>query len=327
MNEIVNGRTVVTPEIALRLHRLTGIPSASWLTFEAGYRADLARLHDESVLAAHVGEIPASVASYLRANGHTTANRGNPGRLVADFLSFHACGTFEAYTARFESLTQGDFALAALKESGNEPHRAAMSTWLRAGEQTNAFQDGRALSYDQDALRALLPALRERCSSPDVAMLPDAAALLREAGVLLIFVEPPKQFPLHGVTRWIDKKVPVIQQTGRRCKDGFLIWTLFHEIGHVLNDPRGDIHVEYSTERKRNSAAETGANKFAMSTLLGDDELAPFRGLTADRDIAAKARELGVSPGLAVLLMHRKRYVPYSYGNRLSVDLEPEFTE
>lgn len=326
VSEILHGRAIVNGVTATRLHRVTGIPAQSWLTLEAGYRADLARLHDEIDLAANVDQIPAEVASYLRAHGHTTATRRDPGRLVADFLAFHRCGTFDAFTALYESRMRGDYALAALKESSKEPHPAAMSTWLRAAELTDAYQSGRSLTYDEDALRAVLPALRDRCARPDNDLLTDAASLLESAGVLLLFVEPPPKFPLHGVTRWIEQRVPVIQQTGRRCKDGFIVWTLFHEIGHILNDPRGELHMEYATERKRNSAAEKSANAFALDTLLGSDGLKPFNGLAYDRDILAASRAVGVSPGLAVFLMHRKRLLDYSYGNGLPADIQPTFS-
>ena len=89
--------------------------------------------------------------------------RDSPGRLVGDFLAFHRCGTFEAYTAMCEAYTRGDFALAALRESRKEPHPVVMSTWLRSAELTDAYQAGRTLTYDEAALRSLLPSLRERC--------------------------------------------------------------------------------------------------------------------------------------------------------------------
>lgn len=47
-----------------------------------------------------------------------------------------------------------------------------------------------------------------------------------------------------GMTRWIDKRVPVIQQTGRWRRDGFVVWTLFLELGHILNDPLVEMHLE-----------------------------------------------------------------------------------
>jgi Zn-dependent peptidase ImmA (M78 family) len=157
-------------------------------------------------------------------------------------------------------------------------------------------------------------------------MLRDIANMLAAVGVVFIVVEPPNKFPLLGMTRWIDKRVPVIQQTGRRGKDGFVIWTLFHELGHVLNDPRGEMHLEYSTEQKRNSAAETAANKFAMDVLFGESGMAPFDGLTRDREIADVARRIGIAPGVAVHQMHRRRLLDYSFGNQLCVNLAGNFT-
>ena len=101
---------------------------------------------------------------------------------------------------------------------------------------------------------------------------------------------------------------------------------LFYEIGYVLNDPRGEMHLEYSTEKKRNTAAEKAANAFAMEILFGESGIKPFEGLTLDREIADTARQLGVAPGVVVHQMHRKRLLDYQCGNRLCVDLAGTFT-
>lgn len=326
VNEIVNGRAPVTADTANRLERVVGIPAVAWLRYEAMYRADLARITDQENLAAHVDEIDSNAAAYLRSLGATKATRRAPGALVSDFLSFHRCGTWEAYLHLHETESTGDYALAALKESGAKIDQTVLTTWLRAAELTEPFERGRGYVYESDRLREALPGLRSRAAVPDSTMLRDIANMLADVGVVFMVVEPPKNFPLLGMTRWIDKRVPVIQQTGRQVKDGFVIWTLFHELGHVLNDPRGEMHLEYGTEKKRNSAAETAANKFAMDVLFGESGMTPFKGLTRDHEIADAARRVGISPGVAVLQMHRRRLLPYSYGNQLCVKLAGPFT-
>lgn len=45
VNDIINGRTPVTDDIAIRLDRVVGIPADAWLRYEAAYRADLARIN------------------------------------------------------------------------------------------------------------------------------------------------------------------------------------------------------------------------------------------------------------------------------------------
>lgn len=326
VNEIVNGRAPVTSDTAMRLERVVGIPAASWLLYEATYRADLARIADHERLAEHADKIDSKAITYLRSLGATKATRRKPGVLVSDFLTFHRCGTWEAYEHLHETASTGDYALAALKESGAKIAPTVLTIWLRAAELAEPFERGRGYTYDPDRLREALPSLRSRAATPNSTMLRDIANMLADVGVVFMVVEPPKNFPLRGMTRWIDKRVPVIQQTGRWVKDGFVIWALFHEIGHVLNDPRGEMHLEYNTETKRNSAAEKGANKFAMDILFGESKMEPFAGLTRDYEIEAAARRVGVSPGVAVYLMHQKRLLAYRFGNRLCVDLAGTFT-
>lgn len=327
VNEIVNGRAPITSETAMRLERVVGIPARTWLRYEATYRADRARLEDEQNLARHVREIDPRAATYLRRLGATKATAAKPGSLVSDFLAFHRCGTWEAYRHLHETATQGDYALAALKEAPDANIDATLlTTWLRAGELSNEFELGRRYDYNPTDLERRLPALRERAAHPDTEMLNDLAATLAEVGVVFMVVDPPAKFPLHGMTRWIDKRVPVIQQTGRWGKDGFVIWTFFHELGHVLNDPRGEMHLEYSTDKKRSTAAEKSANKFAMDVLFGEAGIQPFEGLNRDRDIARVSRDLGIAPGVAVHQMHRRRLLPYEHGNQLCEDLGGTFT-
>lgn len=327
VNEIVNGRAPITSDTAMRLERVVGTPARTWLKYEALYRADLARIADQEHLAEHVDEIAPSAVTYLRSIGATTATKRSPGRLVSDFLAFHRCGTWDSYVHLHEEASAGDYALAALKDAGTRLDRSLLTTWLRAAELLEPFERGRGFEYDPDRLHAALPGLRARAATPDATMLRDIANMLADLGVVFMVVEPPKRLPLLGMTRWIDRRVPVIQQTGRWGKDGFVIWTLFHEIGHVLNDPRGEMHVEYSTEKKRHSVAEKAANAFAMNLLFGEGGVSQFSGLTYDRDIAAKAREIGIAPGVAVHQMHRRRLLDYSFGNRLCVDLAGSFTE
>ena len=326
VNEIVSGRAPITSDTAMRLERVVGIPARTWLRYAATFRSDRARIADEQNLAKYADDIDSRAAAYLRKIGATKATRKDPGALVSDFLAFHRCGTWDAYRHLHETASKGDYALVALKEAGAEIDVTLLTTWLRAGELTQEFELGRKCEYNPLDLRRRLPELRDRAANSDSDMLNDLAEVLAEIGIVFLVVDPPAKFPLLGMTRWIDKRIPVIQQTGRWGRDGFVIWTFFHELGHVLNDPRGEMHLEYSTEKKRNTAAEKCANKFAMNLLFGEGGMEPFKGLTSNRDITQTAREIGVSPGVAVHQMHRRRLLPYTHGNQLCVDLSNTFT-
>ncbi|SHJ80594.1 HTH-type transcriptional regulator / antitoxin HigA [Tessaracoccus bendigoensis DSM 12906] len=319
VNEIVGGRAPVSAEAAIQLERVTGIPSDSWLRFETAYRSDLARLHDVEQLQEEA--VDARLAKYLRALGATKATARNRAQLVSDLLRFHRCGTVAAYRDLVAEQFRGEFQLAALKESADAVDHALLMAWLRAGELTPEYEAARTLAYDAEGLRTLLPELRRRVAIPDARMDDDVRSMLRTVGVTLQLVDPPSGLPLHGVTHWIDGRYPLIQQTGRRGTDGFIIWTLFHELGHLLGDPRGETHLVFTSSKSRNSHAEKQANRFALETLFGESGLEPFKGLERDNDIRRVAEAVGISPGLAVFQMHRTRLLDYNRGNQLCVDL------
>ena len=318
VNGILCGRDPITEETAIKLARVTGIPGDAWLRYEAKYRSDLARIRDEESLAEHVDEISPALGKYLRSVGATTATKRTPGRLVSDFLTFVGYGTFDAYKEGSERLCGG---LAALRESGQPVDQPSLMAWIASGERSDQYLRSRSLRYDEKALRDLLPKLRERAARPDGSMIGDLARILEGAGVVYQFVPAPEKFPLHGITRWTPWGVPIIQQTGRRKKDGFIVWTLFHELGHILNDGDRSISVELDGQ-KADKPNEKRANEFARRELFGPEGLGSFRGLTRKADIVRVAKAVGVSPGVAVNEMHRKRMLDYGWCNDLLVDVE-----
>lgn len=80
-------RAAITPDIALKLERVVGIPALTWLKYETRYRSELALLEQEYELVAHADRIAPEAATYLRNIGVTTATKRNPGKLVSDFLT------------------------------------------------------------------------------------------------------------------------------------------------------------------------------------------------------------------------------------------------
>ncbi|WP_322154943.1 hypothetical protein [Paratractidigestivibacter sp.] len=182
-------------------------------------------------------------------------------------------------------------------------------------------------AYDADALRESLSKLKERSAKTDPGTLGDLADMLAESGVVLQFVEAPKKFPLHGITRWTSNGNPVIQMTGRRKTDGFIIWTLYHELGHILNDCNVGMTVDYTDERlTANHDAEKLANAFAKDVLLGSEGLSPYHGLSDSASIRNAAQARGVCPGVVVNLMHRNRMLSYKWCNDLLVDMVVPFS-
>lgn len=325
VNGIIKGTQPVTQETAIKLERVTSIPRDAWLRFEAKYRGDLARFADENDVADAVSIITPELGSYMRTHGLTTATKRNPGRLVNDFLSLVGFGSVAAYE---EGAAATRSMISTLKESGKKVDTASLMAWIALGRRVEPCEADGLAAYDEGRLRAVLPALRERAAVTDADTLGELAGLLAESGVVLQFVDAPAKFPLHGITRWTPRGNPVIQMTGRRRKDGFIIWTLFHELGHILCDGNNGITVDYVDERGvQKSDSEKRANAFAKDALLGEPGLSPYHGFVSSVIIRQVAQINGVCPGVVVNLMHRNRMLDYRWCNDLLVDMDIPFSE
>lgn len=317
VNGIIKGKQPISQETAIKLGRVTGIPADAWARYEAKYRADLAALEDERGLAVHAGAICPQLASYLRANHVTAATAREPGRLVSDFLTLVGVGSFDAYQ-RLERETLG-LAVSTLREASKDVDPASFMAWIAMGRDTESMRRATAVEYSEGALRGMLGAIRSRVAQTDSETLSDVAEMLAGAGVVLQFVDAPDNFPLHGMTQWTRGGNPVIQMTGRRKKDGYIVWTLFHEIGHVLCDGTRGITVERTI--KSRSEDEKAANGFAESALLGPSGMKPYSGMSWPEEIRAAALAQGVCPGVVVNLMHRRKMLDYSWCSELLVDM------
>lgn len=205
----------------------------------------------------------------MRAHGITDATKRDPGKLVSDFLAMVGFGSVEAYGLGVANMLSS---VATLKESGKQVDPASMMAWIALGKEVESAMADELVAYEPDALKASLAELRARVAATDPDTLRDIARILARSGVILQFVEAPTKFPLHGVTRRTADGNPVIQLTGRRKEDGYIIWTLFHELGHILNDGNTGMTVSFiegQGARAPKSDAEKRANAFAKEALLG----------------------------------------------------------
>lgn len=124
INEIIRGKAAITPETAIQLERVLGVPARFWLEREQQYSEFLARQQDDQQLAGQVDwleEIPVRAivqAGWMEARAEPVAQL----REALAFYGIAAPAQYEVLTAVFRRST-------ALQSD-----QSAVAAWLRQGE-------------------------------------------------------------------------------------------------------------------------------------------------------------------------------------------------
>lgn len=325
VNQVIGGHQALTPEMALRLESVLGLPAHVWLSIEAKYREHLARAEQERQSDAELPwlkEIP--YREMVKLGYVADTDRRSAVRLLQSFFgvsSLNMLPTLHApYVAQFrksDSFASNPYALLA---------------WLTQGER---LANGLSCNpYDPKQLRASLPELRSLSQLPDTDFVEPLVEKLASLGVILVFVPAPPGAPVSGATRWLRPDRALVQLSLRHKSDDHLWFTLFHELGHILLHGKRERFIDYarsaddgdtgvsepSAEYLAYREKEREADKFATDTLLPSATLTAFLsagdfGAAAITDFATAS---GVSPGIVVGRLQHMGRVPYASAlNRL----------
>lgn len=139
--------------------------------------------------------------------------------------------------------------------------------------------------------------------------LPEVRQKFLDAGVVLIVLPHLPGSKMNGATKRVDGKIMILIDDRGRYADTFW-FTLFHEIGHVLNDDFG-----ISCDVEQDDAAERAADEYAQNVLIPSEQYNEFvrkgTAYTAE-NIRNFAISIERDPGIVLGRLKKDEYVPYA---------------
>lgn len=138
----------------------------------------------------------------------------------------------------FANLLQNNLALAARKQSPVEEFTEVQNQWIQEVADKAKPRLAALPRYDESALRSIAKLISSKTANPE--NFRDLPRLLSEAGVCLVYAENPSGSRISGISFQMDS-TPVIGLSGLGKRLDKILFTLMHEIAHVLN---GDVSLE-----------------------------------------------------------------------------------
>lgn len=322
INEIIQGKTAITPDTALQLERSLGTPASFWLSRESQYQEALARIQDTEQLQlqeARIDEFP--LREMCRRNW--IPQRGNKTDQLREILSFFGV----AGTKQFEAVWNDALNSTRYRQSAARPANwAAVAAWLRKGE-----IDAQAIDcqpHNAETFRHVLMVARSLTTSPIEDSWPQVVKQCAEAGVAAVIVPELPDTRLSGASRWISPRKAILQLSIRYRKDDQFWFSFFHEAGHLLLHNKSTLFLRIDDGRPDIGQEEEEANRFAADFLIPRTDLnrflvkRPTSKPFSKTEVIAFAQELGVAPGIVVGRLQHDRRLPQKNLNGLKLTLQ-----
>lgn len=305
LEDLLNGYKAIDNSIATKLSKEIGGSVQFWIKREEQFREDLLRLENISA---------DKLLSDFDVNYVSKNSLSNDSVTQKDkFLNFFDVPDFPSWKLKYSDL----FKRVYFKKSHTlQSKKVGLATWLRCAEiYSNTIKTS---SWDKDKLIASLDDIRHLTKEKDPNIfIPHLKDIFASCGVKFLILKTPKGCPISGAIRFIDEN-PVLVLSLRYKSDDHFWFTIFHEIGHLIQHNIQDIFLEDRTDQGDVDKIEGEANYFAEKTLLsGLDKDALKRISISHRNIVRKAVELNISPGILVGQLQFYEIVSHKHFNNL----------
>jgi addiction module HigA family antidote len=296
---LIRGEQSLSIDIAMKLSRMLGTSFSYWLNLQNSYDALVAAFKSENELAEERIVFESLDYKYFRDNyGLLNLPRKIDEQIkqVREFLN----------VATLNALTKRDMAVSFRSSTEELPKNNTIKANAMVQIATNKALKIDAPKFNKQKFeKAVSYALTLTEKHEDFYPLIYKAFL--DAGVILVILPNLPGSKINGATKKIGDNIMLMVNDRRLYADSFW-FTLFHEIGHIMN---GDYGISFERET---GEQEDAADKYAQDTLILPDEYEEFvkRNEFSIDAIRRFATQIDRDPGIVLGRLKKDGLVDYS---------------
>lgn len=315
LSQIFNGQKSITPETALQLERVTGVPAHIWTGLETEYRLTLARLQEEKEQESRKKEVQLVTKYYYKelVKLGLVESKTNPVEKVVELQKYFGITSL----LNLDGIRRYQILYRQANSKKNKVSPEALTAWLRMGE-IKAYKID-CLPYSEKKLIQIIPEIRSMTLKTPREYQIVLEAMLASCGIALVIVPHLPKTCAHGAAFWLSKDKAVIMLTIRGSWADIFWFSLFHEIAHIILHGKQEVFIEGNNLDFIMNKLEDDANEFARDQLISPREYKIFVSGNSfyKEEINVFARKIGVHPGIVVGRLHHDKLIEPSWHNDL----------
>jgi HTH-type transcriptional regulator/antitoxin HigA len=307
ISKLINGDVQLTPEVAVRLEVVLGVPAKFWNNLEAIYREKLIKVEAENSMDADETLAKQLPYSEMAKYGWVPKTRDSKEKVVylrkyfeVVELSLLENNQITRIACRRLAVTEkSDFALLAWAQEAKLKARNIETSPVNIKKVIN-----------------IIPEIKKMTVLKPEEFCPKLLKMLSECGIALVFLPHLKGSFLQGAS-FMDGNRIVVGLTARG-RDADKFWfSLFHEIAHIVLGHIGQ--ADGTTEQD-----EKAADSWSRDTLISEEDFLEFvqRRNYSAASVCEYAKKLEIAPGILVGRLQNEGCIKYSMLNDLKEHYE-----
>lgn len=307
ISRLINGDVQLTPEVAIRLEMVLGIPAKFWNDLEAIYREKIIKAEAENAMDGDIELAKQFPYTEMAKLGWVPQTRDVKEKVIYLRKYFEVA---ELLLLSNDQISR----IACRRLAITEKSDLALMAWVQEAKiKARAIQTA---PINIKGLMAAMPKIRKMTVMKPEGFCPEIKKYLSDCGIALVFLPHLKGSFLQGAT-FLDGNKIVVGLTARG-KDADRFWfSLFHELAHVVLGHVGQ--TKGTTDED-----ERAADALSRELLISKEEFYAFsqEGDYSEQNILRFAKEQKIAPGIVVGRMQMEGLIKYNMLNNLKEKYE-----
>lgn len=294
VSEVVNGKKGISPSFAKSLEYVLGIPASFWINLQGIYDKEMLEYKEQEEIDESEIKIVKELKKLIK-YAEELDIMSKTKDVISQILELRNICNVKNLTYINNLVTSQ---IAFRKSQTIETNIYVLYVWLRICEiiaQKNSIEK----EYNEKKLKDNIINIK-RCMFLEINdAVEELKKIFAECGIIFQVVKNFTGAPVQGFIKNNNNKM-ILSMTIRRAFADEFWFTLFHEIGHLLN---GDIvssqFIDYTDSK---SDMEDKANEFAKKTLINEEEYNDFlsKNNLTEEEIIKFAQKQEVKPFIVV---------------------------
>ena len=309
LSDVIHGKKDISKGLAMGLEYAVGVPSSFWLNLQANYDAELMSFLEEE----SIEEEERSVLSVISEVVDFLKKRSIIGK---DWTQEQTIIELRKFF-RVSRLT----GLSTLAPTGafRMSDRAAVNPYvlgawlcLCKAQSSDKLIDA---SFDLDCVNELVLDIKTVMLNNHGDFRKDLTELLRKCGIDFSIVHNFRGAPVHGYIAGKDDGTYQLVLTLRGAYADIIWFSLFHELGHIVNGDVTKTGSYIDTEGSADEKREKAADAFASDALLNRESYLAFveNGDFSYSAIHNYAKEQRVPPFIVIGRLQKEGIIPWNW--------------